>query len=150
MTYRELSYIPTVRIYLAHAHNTHVSGSESQDFWPPFFLVNQHFMFEIFSFIIDVFTPKRISTDCPFKSNLRQVDFVSTVCSLSLRCDAHHGDWLSGGMQTAEIIWAVCCTPLRFVQSWSSCLRGGMHTAEIVSAVCIPQRKHELQIWFFF
>ena len=35
--------------------------------------VNQHFILQIFSFIIDVFVPKGISSDCPIKTNQRQV-----------------------------------------------------------------------------
>ena len=71
-----------------------------------FFLVNQHTYYtvpQIFSFMIDVFTPNRISPDCPFKSNQRHMKiliFDSAVCSLSLWCDAHRRDWLPGVMHT--------------------------------------------------
>ena len=34
-------------------------------------------------------------------------DFISPVCSLSMRCDAHCGDNLSGMMHTTEIISVV-------------------------------------------
>ena len=37
------------------------------------FSINQNFMLQFFSFMIDVFTPKSISPDCLFKSNHRQV-----------------------------------------------------------------------------
>ena len=64
----------------------------------------------IFSFMIDVFTPKRIPPDCPFKGDkrrfrfhLRGVQFVS-----------HRRDHLSGTLHTAEIISSVCSTPRRF------------------------------------
>ena len=71
-----------------------------------FFLVNQHTYYtvpQIFSFMIDVFTPNRISPDCPFKRNQRHMKiliFDSAVCSLSLWCDAHRRDWLPGVMHT--------------------------------------------------
>ena len=62
-------------------------------------LVNQHFIFQIFSEMTDVFTPKRISPDYPFKSNKRRfwfwlhgVQFKSVVCCtirrLTSQCDA--------------------------------------------------------------
>ena len=54
--------------------------------------------------MIDVFTPKRISPDCPFNPNhpspcnhretSEDFDFVSAVCSLSPRYVAQHGDRL--------------------------------------------------------
>ena len=86
--------------------------------------------------MIDVFTPKRISPDCLFKRNHRQVkisiliprcaiylrsmlhaDIISAVgCApqrSSPRYAAHSGDHLCGMLHTAEIISAVCCTLLR-------------------------------------
>ena len=58
------------------------------------------------------------------------------MCSSSLRCDAHRGDYLCGRintteidlavrctLHTSEIISAVCCTPWRFFRIWSSCLQ---------------------------
>ena len=53
-----------------------VKRSVSQDFLPPFFsfqnfrfcTVNPLFMLQSFSFMVNVFTPERISPDCSFKS----------------------------------------------------------------------------------
>ena len=77
-------------------------------------LANLKNVLQIFSFMIDVFTPKRISLDCPFKSNQR----LTKILILTSRCDAHHGAWLRGEMHTAELFekyWsldsAVGCTP---------------------------------------
>ena len=55
--------------------------------------------------MINVFTPKRISPDCLFKSNHRKVknSILFPRCAIYLRSMLH----------TAEIISAVCCTPLR-------------------------------------
>ena len=83
--------------------------------------------------MIDVFTPKRISPDCPFKCNQRQVNisfrfwlrdvqFISAVfCTplrLSPRCAAHHRDWLRSVLHTAEIVSAVCCTLRRYFRNF--------------------------------
>ena len=51
-------------------------------------LANQKFVLQIFSFMIDVFTSKRISPDCLFKGNHRQVK----ISNLIPRCVAHRRD----------------------------------------------------------
>ena len=68
-----------------------------------FCIVNQHFLLLIFSFMIYVFTPKRISPDCLFKSNNRQV----------IRFCFRGVQYFRGMLHTAEIISAVGCTPRR-------------------------------------
>ena len=86
------------------------------DFAEIFFLINQHFILQIFSFMIDVFTPKRISSDCPFKSNQRLTD----ISILTPRCDAHQGAWLRCGKHNAELESAMGCTPGSFLRKfWS-------------------------------
>ena len=118
-------------------------------------LVNQHFVIQIFSFMIDLFTPKRFSRDCPFKGTQRQAKkFILTPwCdgftprSLTLRCNTHRGDWLCGAIHTAEIDsnsvmhiteipLAVWCTTRRL--AWQrdphcrDCLCGVMRAREIL------------------
>ena len=39
------------------------------------------------SFMIDMFTPKKISPDCPLKSNPK----LTKISILTLQCDAHRG-----------------------------------------------------------
>ena len=76
--------------------------------------VNQNFILQILSFVIDVFTPKRISLDCPFKGNQRQVK----ISILSLRCAV--SVCLRGMLHTAEIVSAVCCRPRRSSPWWDA------------------------------
>ena len=66
-------------------------------------LANQNIFLQIFSFMIDVFTPKRISPDCPFKNNQR----LTKISILTLRCAI----WICGEMHTAELDSAVGRTP---------------------------------------
>ena len=93
-----------------------LKGSVSRDFLPPFFhdstpsgplikmfLINQHFMLQIFSFIIDVLTHKRISPDCLFRSNHRQLKNQL----LFPRCAIYSRDHLRSMQHTAETISAV-------------------------------------------
>ena len=79
-----------------------------------------------------LFTPKRISPDCLFKSNHRQ----GKIAILILQCAIY----LHGMLHTAKIISTVCCTPLRLSPRYFAHLRehlrGVLHTAEIVSVVC--------------
>ena len=93
-----------------------------------FFLVNQHLIIKIFSFMTDVFTTKRISAECPFKSNQRQVkiSIVTRRCAVCLRgvqlygcgllipeCVAHRGYCLCGVLHTTRLDSAVCNIPQR-------------------------------------
>ena len=92
------------------------------------FLVNQHFILHIFSFMIDVFTPKRIPPYFPFKSKRDKRRFRFHLPSVQFV------------MHTAEIILVVWCTPRRSSQ-WYDAHRGDhlscvLHTVEIISAVC--------------
>ena len=87
------------------------------------------------------------------KETSKDLDFNIAVCSLTLRCDALCGDWLSCGMHTTEINLAVGCTMQSFSKNvkplmlqcdahlgYWLCSLMHMHTAEINSAVwCIPQ-----------
>ena len=61
------------------------------------------YTFILFSLMIDVFAPKRISPDCPFKSNWR----LTNISILTLQCAI----WLRGVMHTTELDSAVGCTP---------------------------------------
>ena len=96
------------------------------------FLSKSKNFLQIFSFMIDVFTPKRISPDCLFKSNHRQVK----ISILIPRCAIY----LRGMLHTAEIISAVGCTPRksspRYATYRQDHLRGVLHTSEMISAVC--------------
>ena len=58
---------------------------------------------QIFSFMIDVFSPKRIFPDCPFKSNqgLTKISILTSWCAV----------WLRGVMHTMELNSVVWCTP---------------------------------------
>ena len=73
--------------------------------------------------MIDVFTPRRISPDCPFKSNQRQakISISTSWCAVWL-CSVHHtaADWLCSGMHTVESDLAAWCTPWSFLQIWIS------------------------------
>ena len=104
------------------------------------------FILQIFSFMIDVFTPKRISPYCPFNSNKS----LTKILILTLRSDAHPGAWLGGGIHTAKPNSAVGCKPRSFLSNfkhltprwWAHCrawLSGGLQTAELDSVVwCTP------------
>ena len=81
-------------------------------------LANKKMFLQIFSFMIGVFTPKRISPDCPFKSNQR----LTKILILTPRCAV----WLPG----VQFDSGVCI--LRNFITW---LHGGMHTAELDLAV---------------
>ena len=74
-----------------------------------------------------MFTPKRISPDCPVKSNRSQVK-ISIFTLLCAVC-------LCGMLHTAEIVSAVCYTPPRLtprcVAHRRGCLRSGLHTADL-------------------
>ena len=76
------------------------------------FLVNQHVILQIFSFLIDVFTPKRIYPDCPFKCIQRQVkiSILTPQCAVCLFGDFFKYRALSG-MYIAEIVSTVCIPP---------------------------------------
>ena len=73
------------------------------------FLVYQHFLFQIFLFMIDVFTLKSISAYCPFKSNQIQVkiSILTPWCAICLRSVLH----------TAGIVCVVCCPARRFFRN---------------------------------
>ena len=80
-----------------------------------------------------MFTPKRISLDCPFTSNQRP----STFFILTLRCAI----CLCSGLHTVEIVSPVCCTLLRLslqcVAHLGDRLRGGMHIVH-----CTPEIEY--------
>ena len=93
--------------------------------------------------MIELFTPKRISPDCPFKSTPR----LLKILILTLRC----AFWHCGVMHTAELDSAFGSTPQSFLRNLvtltprcdAHCgvwLRGWKHTTESDSAVgCTPQ-----------
>ena len=107
-------------------------------------LANKIFFLQTYSYMIELFTPKRISPECPFKGTQRLVkililtprcafwlygvmhtaklDFVvwSTPWSLTQRCDAHHGVWLRGGKHTGESDSAVGCTQWSSTPLWDA------------------------------
>ena len=67
-----------------------------------FSLSKSKFFLQIFSLMIDIFTPKRISPHCPFMTNQR----FAKILILTARC----AFWLSGMMHTAELDSAVGST----------------------------------------
>ena len=79
-----------------------------------------------FSFMIVVFTPKRISPHCPFKSNqTRDFNFDSVVFNLSQWCVAHHWDYLRGMLHLQR------SSPREdFFETWSPWLWAMLHAAE--------------------
>ena len=109
--------------------------------------------------MLDAFTPKRISPNCPFKSyqRLSQILILTLRCAVWLRgvrhtaqldsevwctprsltpwCAAHRGAWLRGRKHTAELDSAVGSTQRIFWESWYPWLRGVMHTMQLGSAV---------------
>ena len=79
--------------------------------------VNHHFIHQIFSFRIDVFTRERISPACPFKRNQWPAIFFysdSMVCSFTLWCDAHRGAWLRGVMHTTDFFYFYSNTSVKW------------------------------------
>ena len=85
------------------------------------FLINQRFILQIFSFMMDVFNPKRISHNCLFKSKYictsEKFDLVSAGCNLSpeifsVVCTEIISAEIVSVVCT-EIKSAVCCTPQR-------------------------------------
>ena len=76
------------------------------------FFIYQHFILQIFSFMVDVFTHKIISPACFFQSNHRQVKnlILFQQCAIYLRDMLH----------TMEMISAVCCTPRRSSPRWDA------------------------------
>ena len=102
-----------------------------------FRLANQKNVLLMVSFMIDMFTPKKISPDCPLKSNQK----LTKISILTLQCDAHRGAWLHSGKHTVELDSAVGCTLRSFLRNFDyltqrsdapcgAWLRSGMHTTE--------------------
>ena len=90
-----------------------------------FDLANQKNCPHIFSFMIDVFTHKRISPDCPFKSNQRPAK-----CSiLTLRCAV----WLRGVMHTIDLDSAAWCTLPSLTTQWDA------HHGAWLRSMCTPR-----------
>ena len=110
--------------------------------------------------MIEVFTPERISPDCPLKSNQRLAklfDSDSAVCSLTPSCTpqsltprrkGHHGAWLRGVMHTVEFFEKLDHLTLQCASHCRLC--GMMHTAELDSAVCIIPRFSCFLIRYIF
>ena len=73
-------------------------------------LAKQNLFLQIFSFMIDMFTPKRISPDCLFKNNQR----LTKISILTPQCAV----WLCGVMHTAELDSTVGCTPRSFLRNF--------------------------------
>ena len=91
-------------------------------------------------FMIDVFTPKRISPDCPFKNNQRLTENLI----LTLGCAV----WLRSVMHTAELDSALWCTPLSFFRNFDhltprcdahceAWLCGGSQNSSNMSVLCV-------------
>ena len=95
-------------------------------------LVNPPFILKISSFMIDVFTRKRISNDCPFKSNQRPENFSILT--------PHCAVWLRSMMYIAELLrylvfltlWCDRWDFFKIVITWP---RSGMYTAELDTTV---------------
>ena len=98
-----------------------------------------------------MFTPKRISPYCPFKTNQRlafwlldvmhTTEFLKNLVQLTLLCDAHCGAWLPSGKHIAE---RQSPTPW-----WDAHRRAGLHG-------CTPQSQasrcqvHQISCFFVF
>ena len=87
--------------------------------------------------MLDAFTPKRISPNCPFKSYQR----LSQILILTPRCAV----WLRGVMHTTQLDSEVWCTP-RSLTTWCAAHRGAWlcsrkHTSELDSAVGCTSRS---------
>ena len=111
-------------------------------------------MLQIFSFMIEVSTPKGSLLILPLKATKDSKFFDSDfmVCSLTSQCDAHCWAWLFSMMNTVELDSAVWCTPQSFLRNLGHLpLRrnahcrawhcGMMYTTESESAVCITPRS---------
>ena len=104
-------------------------------------LANKKMCLQFFAFMIDVFISKRISPDCPFKSNqkLTKILILTPRCavwlfrggkhteSLTLRWDSHSrafGEilitWLHSVMHTTELYSAVGYTPRSLTWRWDT------------------------------
>ena len=92
--------------------------------------------------MINVFTPKRISPDCPFKSNqrLKDFDFDSAVCSLAENGVERCYKYENTKNRHIRTSLTPQCASHRIVK-----LRGVHHTAESSSAVCITPRSPTLR-----
>ena len=77
-------------------------------------LANQKFFLHIFSFMKDVFTPKRDLLIVP--ETHKKNDFDSAQCSL--QCVSHRRTWLCSRMHTAGLDSSVCCTPQSFLRNF--------------------------------
>ena len=84
-------------------------------------LANPKKFLKIFSFMINVFTSKRISPHCPFKSNYRltKISILTPLCAV----------WICGVMHTAKLDSAAGCTCRAFWDILITWLRSGMHNA---------------------
>ena len=98
------------------------------------------------SWYMYIFTPKRISPDCPFKSNQR----LSKILILTPRC----AFLLRGVMPTTELDSTVRCTPRSLTPPWDAhrgaWLCGMMHTAKSDSTVCITLWSQTTSKMFVF
>ena len=74
--------------------HTVISAVWSTPLRSKFFLITQHFILQIFSFMLDLFTTKRISSDCLFKSNHRKVkkSILFPQCAVYIRSMLHTGE----------------------------------------------------------
>ena len=118
--------------------------------------------------MIDIFTPKRISPHCPFKTNQRfaKISILTARCAFWLSgmmllrsstpwWEAHSGAQLCSVMHTAEFFEkfgavdsAVWYTPRSQAPQWDAhrgaSLRGGMHTTELDCQV------HQISVFLVF
>ena len=110
---------------LKYVFSNFVSISQSSKNWlcKMLGLANQQIFF---SLMTDVFSPKRISPDCPFRSNQK----LAKISILT----PQYAFWLRGVTHTTELNSAECCTPRTSIL-WGDAyhraqLRGVMQTAE--------------------
>ena len=86
-------------------------------------LANKNNVLQIFSFMIDVFPPKMIFPDCPFKCNQR----LTKILILTPWRYAHRGlknlffiTWLRAVMHTAELDFIMWCTLQSLTPRWDA------------------------------
>ena len=102
-------------------------------------LVRPLFILQIFSFMTDVFTPKRISPDFPLKATRDQQNFWMNTTIVWLRGGIHKAEFFEKYGSLASSVWCTqqSLTPWRdeHCRAW---LCRGMHTPESDPAETTP------------
>ena len=120
-------------------------------------LAKKIFFLKIYSYLIELFTHKRISPDCPFKGTQRLVKNsiltqrctfwlcgVMPTAELDSAEEAHRRAWLLGVMRTAEFFWELFitwpgphpCGVFLLKKWWKSC-----YTVPLIYVFCFPHQS---------